>query len=105
MRNIVTRLAVLILLFPVVAIVVANQAAIEAQAQISEPGWYPYTFARGTDRDVIKSTPMHLRPYRPFHFYGNTQRRAYYRGNPLPTIRDIRLTARNLVTPSRLRIR
>ncbi len=40
-----------------------------------EPGWYPYTIARGADRAKIENTPILERPYRPLHFYGNTVRR------------------------------
>ena len=54
-----------------------------------EPTWYPYVVARGQDRFVIENTPIELRPYRPFHFYGNTVRRIHYRGNPMPLPRDL----------------
>ncbi len=70
---------------------------VDGELQAREPSWYPYTIARGMDRDWIRDTPMHLRPYRPLHFYGNTQRRLYYRGNPLPRIRDYRDTIRSLI--------
>ena len=53
-----------------------------------EPGWQPYVVASGQARVVIENTPIELRPYRPFHFYGNAVRRLHYRGNPLPTPRD-----------------
>ena len=48
----------------------------------AEPSWYPYVVARGPDRIAIQNTPMHRRPYRPMHFYGNAVRRGYHRGNP-----------------------
>ena len=54
-----------------------------------EPGWSPYVIARGPERQIIQSTPMELRPYRPLHFYGNTVRRTYYRGTPLVMPRDV----------------
>jgi len=54
-----------------------------------EPGWYPYTIARGADRGKIENTPILERPYRPLHFYGNTVRRAHYRGNPMAMPRDV----------------
>lgn len=69
--------------FAFLAIVSSNQSAIA-----QEPSWYPYVIARGQDRMVIEDTPMELRPYRPFHFYGNTVRRIHYRGNPMPLPRD-----------------
>ncbi len=50
----------------------------------AEPGWSPVIIATGAYRQQIESTPIELRPYRPFHIYGNTVRRNYYRGNPLP---------------------
>lgn len=54
-----------------------------------EPGWSPYVVARGSQRLEIRNTPLHLRPYRPMHFYGNTIRRNFYRGTPIPMPRDI----------------
>ena len=62
----------------------------------SEPGWRMPVFARGVQRSEIQSTPIHLRSYRPFHFYGNTVRRNYYRGNPVPTPRDMGNSFRTL---------
>ena len=38
--------------------------------------------ARGEVKEEIESTPILDRPNRPFHFYGNTVRREYYRGSP-----------------------
>jgi len=61
----------------------ATQVYSEVQP-VAEPGWYPYVIARGADRAIIESTPIEFRPYRPFHFYGNSVRRSYYRGSPLP---------------------
>jgi hypothetical protein len=54
-----------------------------------EPGWYPFTIARGTDRVIIENTPILERPYRPLHFYGNTVRRSHYRGNPMVMPKDV----------------
>jgi hypothetical protein len=65
-----------------------------------EPGWYPYMIARGGDRAVIENTPILERPYRPFHFYGNTVRRSHFRGNPMPLPKDV---ARTVVTVARRR--
>lgn len=80
-----TRLAYLLAFS--MAIILTAMTSESANAQ--EPTWYPYTIARGQDREIIKNTPMELRPYRPFHFYGNTVRRSYYRGNPMPLPRDV----------------
>jgi hypothetical protein len=45
--------------------------------------------ARGELKQWIDSTPIVDRPNRPFHFYGNTVRRKYYRGSPLPRPADV----------------
>lgn len=58
-------------------------------AEAQQRRWYPRVIARGTDRDVIKSTPIHHRPNRPLHFYGNTVRRNYHRGNTVPLQRSL----------------
>ena len=54
-------------------------------SQAQQRNWYPYVIARGSDRDIIRNTPVHERPFRPMHFYGNTQRRIYYR-NTSPAV-------------------
>ena len=56
----------------------------------AEPRWSSTVVARGETRQVIVSTPMVARPYRPLHFYGNAVRRLHYRGSPLPEAGDIR---------------
>ena len=53
-------------------------------AMAQEPGWLPVVIATGDLRSEIQSTPIHLRPYRPLHFYGNAVRRQHYRGTVLP---------------------
>lgn len=60
-----------------------------ASAAGDEPGWLGIVVARGELKQRIESTPMVERPNRPFHFYGNTVRREYYRGNPLPRPDDL----------------
>ncbi|QDT06974.1 hypothetical protein K227x_53980 [Rubripirellula lacrimiformis] len=50
----------------------------------AEPGWSPVIIATGEYRQQIESMPIEMRPYRPLHVYGNTVRRNYYRGNPMP---------------------
>jgi len=57
-------------------------------ASAFEPNWSNEIIVFGERRQQIKSTDMLNRPYRPFHFYGNTVRRRHYRGWPLPTARD-----------------
>lgn len=68
-------------------------------AAAAEPGWSPIVLPTGEYREQIKSMPIEKRPYRPLHFYGNTIRRNYYRGNPAPMPRDIVTTATELVRP------
>ena len=60
-----------------------------ARAASSETGWLGVVVARGDLKQQIESTPILDRPNRPFHFYGNTVRRKYYRGNPLPQPGDV----------------
>ena len=60
-----------------------------ASATSKEPGWLGVVIARGELKQWIDSTPIVDRPNRPFHFYGNTVRRKYYRGNPLPQPNDV----------------
>jgi hypothetical protein len=55
----------------------------------AEPGWSPVIVATGAYRQQLEKTPIVRRPYRPFHFYGNTVRRMHYRGTPVPTPRDL----------------
>ena len=57
--------------------------------QAGEPGWNGTIIAQGAEKARIEATPIICREYRPFHFYGNTIRRKYYRGNPLPLPRDL----------------
>ena len=76
------------------AIVFLSQSSLAA-----EPNWYPYVVARGSDRVAIQNIPMHKRPYRPMHFYGNAVRRNYHRGSTPLIQRDLNLlnrTAGNL---------
>ena len=75
--------------FFVAVFVLVALAATSHSLLAQEPIWYPYVIARGQDRAVIENTPMELRPYRPFHFYGNTVRRLHYRGNPFLAPRDL----------------
>ena len=54
-----------------------------------KPGWLGVVVARGELKQWIDSTPIVDRPNRPFHFYGNTVRRQYYRGNRAPRPSDL----------------
>lgn len=59
------------------------------ELKAAEPGWSPVIIATGTYRQKLEQTPIVNRPYRPFHFYGNTIRRMHYRGTAIPTPRDL----------------
>jgi hypothetical protein len=70
---------------------------VAGNAAAREPGWYGRPILFGAERAYIQSLPLLARPYRPFHFYGNTVRRRYYRGNGLPLPRDFVRGAVSLV--------
>jgi len=69
----------------------------QSSSVAAEPSWYPYVVARGADRVAIQNTPMHQRPYRPMHFYGNAVRRNFHRGTLAPMPRDLARTAGNIL--------
>ena len=58
-------------------------------ASAQEPSYRGPVIARGETREQIEATPILQRPYRPMHFYGNTVRRRHYRGQAVPTPRDV----------------
>ena len=62
-----------------------------------EPNWSGRVIVTGAERSRIQATPIHRRPYRPFHFYGNAARRRYYRGSMMPRPRDLVQGFRSLV--------
>ena len=63
--------------------------AAPSAAPASETGWLGVVVARGELKQEIESTPIVDRPNRPFHFYGNTVRRRYYRGTAVPRAEDV----------------
>ncbi len=81
------------------ACVATGSCILTTDASSAEPGWSPIVLPTGEYREQIKSMPIELRPYRPLHFYGNTIRRNYYRGNAAPMPRDIVTTATELIRP------
>lgn len=85
---------------PVSGWILALMICMPSAASGQEPAWYPWVIAPPEVRTVIQETPMELRPYRPLHIWGNTVRRMYYRGNPLPAPRDL-LDASDSVLRSR----
>ena len=60
-----------------------------AEVEAAEPGWSPVVIATGDYRQQLEKTPIVNRPYRPFHFYGNTVRRRHYPGTALPMPRHL----------------
>jgi hypothetical protein len=68
-------------------------------AKEREPGWSGTVVARGEQRAAIEATNILHRPYRPFHIYGNTVRRQYYRGRSVPTAGDFLRGSTALFTP------
>lgn len=81
----------------VVVLFVASFFILSERAEAQEPGWSPVVIPTGDYREQIKSMPIEARPYRPLHFYGNTVRRNHYRGNPVVTPKDLRVTTRELI--------
>lgn len=63
----------------------------------AEPQWTSQVVKRGEDRTKTNSTDILHRPNRPLHFYGNTVRRAHYRGQARPTVRDMQNTVVHLI--------
>ena len=74
------------LIFAIVALALALGAAVPLNAQ--EPRWTGRILKVGPERAAMDALPIEQRPYRPLHFYGNTVRRQYYRGTPVPMPRD-----------------
>lgn len=68
-----------------------------AMCSAAEPQWTSQVVKRGEDRAKTNSTDILHRPNRPLHFYGNTVRRAHYRGQARPTIRDVQNTVVHLI--------
>lgn len=83
----------------VVVLFVASFFILSERVEAQEPGWSPVVIPTGDYREQIKSMPIEARPYRPLHFYGNSVRRNHYRGNPVVTPKDLRVTTRELIRP------
>jgi hypothetical protein len=66
-----------------------------------EPTWSGGVIVRGEEREKIRSLPIEERPYRPFHFYGNTVRRMHYRGTPLPSTPEVVTLPTRVFAPRR----
>ncbi len=66
------------------ALIVVGSISFTQETQAQSNGWYPRVIARGDDREIIRATPMELRPNRPMHFYGNSVRRQFHRTGVVP---------------------
>lgn len=75
---------------------IATLAVSGSKGLAEEPGWASEVVAPPPVRAHIEATPITERPYRPFHFYGNTKRRLYYRGSAIPLPSDLRNGSRAL---------
>ena len=62
----------------IVTLAFAAFAPASSESEAAEPGWSPVVIPTGAYRERIKAMPIEQRPYRPFHFYGNTIRRMHY---------------------------
>ena len=61
---------------------------LNAPRSLDEPQWAGKILLRGEDKAKQQATPILEREYRPFHVYGNMQRRHHYRDTVLPSHRD-----------------
>lgn len=71
----------------IIALTLLLLIALQGQTA-AEPSWTRPVFPSQQDQQMIDSTPILERPYRPFHFYGNAVRRKHYRGSYMPRPRD-----------------
>ena len=82
----------------IIAIALMGLAMMSTQAQ--EPGWTSGVIKRGNVRTQSRNTPILRRPYRPFHFYGNTVRRMHYQNRLFPSTEELRKTVQMLNEPN-----
>lgn len=61
---------------------------LNAPRAASEPHWEGHVLLFGEAREIKDATPILERPYRPLHFYGNMQRRHFYRDTVIPSQQD-----------------
>lgn len=76
------------LILSLALVVVGSNVAFASKHHPSEPGWTHGVVLFGDERAKKDATPILQREYRPFHFYGNTVRRQYYRGSVRPSLSD-----------------
>lgn len=83
----------------VAGVVLASGWGMVGVGSAQEPAWYPAVIAPPEMRAQLQALPPEARPYRPLHFWGNTVRRVYFRGNPLPTPQDVFRSGELLLAP------
>ena len=74
----------LIVLLVALVLMMGSRESTGQTPYLEEPGWCFTIIAKGEFKQQLEATPIELRPYRPFHFYGNAVRRKFYRGTYLP---------------------
>ncbi|QDV69277.1 hypothetical protein Poly24_29920 [Rosistilla carotiformis] len=74
-------------LFAFLFIVSAFQVSLNAE---SPTGWSPVILPTGAYRAQIQAMPIHERPGRPFHIYGNTIRLIHQSNRSQPPTRPLR---------------
>ncbi|PAY17551.1 hypothetical protein CKO51_21045 [Rhodopirellula sp. SM50] len=92
------RSILLILVLGFTSLVVADARA------ASPTGWSPVIIATGEYRERIKSMPIHQRPGRPLHVYGNTVRlikTSRVSAEPVRPMRQIFFGSPTLIGPRR----
>ncbi len=82
----------------IIAVALMGLMIVDTQAQ--EPGWTSGVIKRGNVRTDSRNTHILKRPYRPFHFYGNTVRRMHYQNRVLPSADELRKTVQMLNAPT-----
>lgn len=82
----------------IIAIALMGLAIMSTHAQ--EPGWTSGVIKRGNVRTESQNTHILRRPYRPFHFYGNTVRRMHYQNRLFPSTEELRKTVQMLNEPN-----
>ncbi len=70
--------------FRILSVAILFGALAATPSTAAEPGWSPVVIATGEYRQQLQATPIELRPYRPFHFYGNAVRRRHYGSTVVP---------------------
>jgi hypothetical protein len=85
-------------LVPLLSTVALAKPRLNAPRVKHEPGWTGPSRLVGASKTENKNIPILERSYRPFHVYGNMNRRHHYRGTVIPSHRDRTEMLQALVT-------